>query len=294
MDLPGDSSSSGRPSLCRQPLARALWEARSPKRPRLQPQGAPSPLEKASRRVLAVVLEDVMAPHMVSQTPHKEIPIPWGHSNHQGSVRSQSPTSPPRQPRWSSHARPPDSLHLCREPLSRIHRSSSTLRRRSRTSPDPEGSPPQKVDRTPQPTLVVLLEDIAGPRPPAEGFISENTNFIIPAQSSFRGLGDRGGAGLGWSEPGSKPPSAFTLPLHPRAEPAVMVHQSMPATRNLDPPFQPSTLPVDHLHSSPPGWAQLRGRSQKLQRTRCFQTLRPRLWGRFLDSEYAGHPPALN
>lgn len=27
---------------------------------------APSPLEKASRRVLAVVLEDVMAAHMVS------------------------------------------------------------------------------------------------------------------------------------------------------------------------------------------------------------------------------------
>lgn len=60
------SSPSRRSSLCRQPLARALWEARSPKRPRLQPLGSPSPLEKASRRVLAVVLEDVMAPNRVS------------------------------------------------------------------------------------------------------------------------------------------------------------------------------------------------------------------------------------
>ncbi|KAM6166065.1 proline-rich protein 14 isoform 1-T2 [Erethizon dorsatum] len=215
MDLPGDSSPSGRPSLCRQPLSRALWEARSPKRPRLQPQGAPSPLEKASRRVLAVVLEDVMAPHMVSLTRQKEISIPWGHSNHQDSVCNQSPTSPPRQAKWSSQARPPDSLHLCRDPLSRIHRS-STLRWRSRTTPGPESSPPQKVDRTPQPTLVVLLEDIGAPRPPAEGFVDESPNFIIPAQ---------------------------------RAEPVMMVHQSMPVSRDLDPPFQPSTLPADHPDS---------------------------------------------
>ena len=56
----------GQPRLCRQPLSRALWGARSPKRARLQPPVAPSPLEKASRRVLAVVLEDVMAARMVS------------------------------------------------------------------------------------------------------------------------------------------------------------------------------------------------------------------------------------
>lgn len=56
----------GQPRLCRQPLTRALWGARSPKRPRLQIPVVPSPLEKASRRVLAVVLEDVMAAHMVS------------------------------------------------------------------------------------------------------------------------------------------------------------------------------------------------------------------------------------
>ena len=64
--LLSSSSPPGRPRLCRQPLARALWGARSPKRPRLQSLAAPSPLEKASRRVLAVVLEDVMAARMVS------------------------------------------------------------------------------------------------------------------------------------------------------------------------------------------------------------------------------------
>ncbi|KFO36311.1 Proline-rich protein 14, partial [Fukomys damarensis] len=212
MDLPGDSSPSGRSSLCRQPLARALWDARSPKRRRLQPQGAPSPLEKASRRVLAVVLEDVMAPNMasLSLSPQKEISAPWGHSNYHNSVCNQSPASPPIQAKWASQAR---------EPLSRIHRSSATLRRRSRATPGSEGSPPQKVNRGPQPTLVVLLEDIAAPRPRAEGFLDERPNFIMPAQ---------------------------------RAEPVVMVHQSMPAPRDLIPPFQPSTLPVDHLDSLPP------------------------------------------
>lgn len=59
-------STPGRQRLCRQPLAGALWGAKSPKRPKLQTLGAPSPLEKASRRVLAVVLEDVMAARMVS------------------------------------------------------------------------------------------------------------------------------------------------------------------------------------------------------------------------------------
>lgn len=59
-------STPGRQRLCRQPHAGALWGAKSPKRPKLQPLGAPSPLEKASRRVLAVVLEDVMAARMVS------------------------------------------------------------------------------------------------------------------------------------------------------------------------------------------------------------------------------------
>ncbi|XP_023578824.1 proline-rich protein 14 isoform X3 [Octodon degus] len=154
-----------------------------------------------------------MAPHTVSLTRQKEISIPWDHSNHQDAVCHQSPSSAPRQVKWSSQARPPDSLHLCRDPLSRTHRS-STLRRRSRISPGQESSPSPKVDRTPQPTLVVLLEDIGAPRPPAEGFVDESPNCIIPAQ---------------------------------RAELVTMIHQSGP-----DPPFQPRTLPADHLDSPTP------------------------------------------
>ncbi|XP_008060219.1 proline-rich protein 14 [Carlito syrichta] len=219
MDLPGDSSPPGQPRLCRQPLTRALWRARSPKRPRLQPQGVPSPLEKASRRVLTVVLEDVMAAHMVPLVPQEETTIPRCHSYRQDSVHSQLPALPPRQATWSSKARPPDPLHLCREPLSRIHRPSCTLRRRSRTTRGPEEDPSRKVDWATQPTLVVMLEDIASPRPSAEGFIDETPNFIIPAQ---------------------------------RTEPVTMVHQPMPPSGDLEPPCQPPTLPTDRPESPPP------------------------------------------
>nr|XP_045237879.1 proline-rich protein 14 [Macaca fascicularis]XP_045237880.1 proline-rich protein 14 [Macaca fascicularis] len=218
MDLPGDPSPPSQARLCRQPLTRALWGARSPKRPRLQPPGAPSPLEKASRRVLAVVLEDIMAVHMGPVVPSKETSIPQHHSR-QDPVHMQPPASPPRQAGWSSKARPPDPLCLCREPLSRVHRTSSTLRRRSRTTPGPEEGPSQKVDQAPQPTLVVMLEDIASPRPPAEGFIDETPNFIIPAQ---------------------------------RAEPMKIVHQPTPPPGDREPPFQPSALPADPPESPPP------------------------------------------
>ncbi|KAM5227353.1 LOW QUALITY PROTEIN: proline-rich protein 14 [Ctenodactylus gundi] len=217
MDLPGDYSPPCPLSLCRQPLTRALWETRSPKRPRLQPLGAPSPLEKASRRVLAVVLEDVMAPHKASSSPQKETSVPRPHSNHQDSVCNLSPVTPSRQVKWSSQARPPDLLHLCREPLSRIHQS-STLRRRSRTTPGPEESLSPKVDQVPQPTLVVMLEDIASPRSPVQGFADESPNFTIPTQ---------------------------------RAEPMKMVPQLIPAPKNLEPPFHPSA-PVGHPENPPP------------------------------------------
>ncbi|XP_023979228.1 proline-rich protein 14 isoform X1 [Physeter macrocephalus] len=219
MDLPGDSSPPGRQGLCRQPLARALWGARSPKRPKLQPFGAPSPLEKASRRVLAVVLEDVMAAHMVPLVPQEEISTPRHRSNRRDSVHSHPPASPPLQATWSLQARPPDPLHLCREPLSHVHRPPSTLRRRSRTTPGPEEGPSQKVDQAPQPTLVVMLEDIASPRPPAEGFADETPNFTVPAR---------------------------------RTEPRMMVHQPKPPPRAVEPPFQPSALSANPLESPPP------------------------------------------
>ncbi|XP_046524389.1 proline-rich protein 14 isoform X1 [Equus quagga] len=219
MDLPGDSSPPGRPRLCRQPLTRALWGARSSKRPRLQPLGAPSPLEKASRRVLAVVLEDVMTARMVPLAPQEEPSTPQHHSNLQDSVRTQPPASLPQQAVWSSQARPPEPLHLCREPLSRIYQSPSTMRWRSRTTPGPEEGPSRKVDRAPQPTLVVVLEDIANPKPPAEGFTDETPNFIIPVR---------------------------------RAEPMMMVHQPVPLPRDLEPPFRPSSLPADPAENPPP------------------------------------------
>ncbi|XP_061257671.1 proline-rich protein 14 isoform X1 [Bos javanicus] len=219
MDLPGDSSTPGRQRLCRQPHAGALWGAKSPKRPKLQPLGAPSPLEKASRRVLAVVLEDVMAARMVPLEPQEESSTPRHHSNHRDSVRSQPPASPPRQATWSPQARPPDPLHLCREPLSRIRRPPSTPRRQSRTTPGPEEGPSQKVDQVHQPTLVVMLQDIASSRPRAEGFADEAPNFIIPAR---------------------------------RAEPKVMVHQPKPPSRDLPAPSRPSALSANPLASPPP------------------------------------------
>ncbi|KAM6155542.1 proline-rich protein 14 [Rhynchocyon petersi] len=219
MDLPGDSSPSGPSRLCRQPLTRTLWAAGSPKRPRLQPPGAPSPLEKASRRVLAVVLEDVMAVHMTPLVPEEEASSSQHRSNLWDSVHSQPPASPAQQSAWSPQAKSPNTLHLCREPLSRVHRSSSTLKRRPRTSPGPEEASSQKVDRAPQPTLVVMLEDIAGPRPHAEGFVEETSNFTVPAR---------------------------------RSEPVTMVHQPLPLPRDRAPPFQPSALPVGHPESPPP------------------------------------------
>ncbi|KAM5197936.1 proline-rich protein 14 isoform 2-T2 [Hipposideros larvatus] len=220
MDLPGDSSPPGQPRLCRQPLARALWGARSPKRARLQPQLAPSPMEKASRRVLAVVLEDVMAAHMAPLVPQEETSTPQHPANCQDSVCNQLPASPPRQATWLSQARPPDPLHLCREPLSHIRWSPSTLRCRSRTTPGPEEGLSREVDRVPQPTLVVMLKDIASPRPPAEDFADDMApNFIVPAR---------------------------------RAESMTMVNQPMPLLRDLEPPLQPSALPADPLENPPP------------------------------------------
>ncbi|XP_006896666.1 PREDICTED: proline-rich protein 14 [Elephantulus edwardii] len=223
MDLPGDSSPSGPSRLCRQPLTRALWAAGSPKRPRLQPQGAPSPLEKASRRVLAVVLEDVMAAHMTPLAPQEEASTLQHHSNRWDSIHSRQPPASPssQQSSWSPQSRPPNSLRLCREPLSRVHRPPSTLRRRPRTSPGPVEASSQKVDRTPQPTLVVMLEDIAGPRAPPNlpGYVGETSNFTVPAR---------------------------------RSEPMTMDHQPVPLPRDLEPAFQSSAQAVGHSESPPP------------------------------------------
>nr|XP_048310955.1 proline-rich protein 14 isoform X1 [Myodes glareolus]XP_048310956.1 proline-rich protein 14 isoform X1 [Myodes glareolus]XP_048310957.1 proline-rich protein 14 isoform X1 [Myodes glareolus]XP_048310958.1 proline-rich protein 14 isoform X1 [Myodes glareolus]XP_048310959.1 proline-rich protein 14 isoform X1 [Myodes glareolus] len=251
MDFPGDSSPSRQSNLCRQPLARALWEARSPKRPRLQHLGTPSPLEKASRRVLTVVLEDVMATNRVPLAYQEDTSSPMHHNNHPDSVCRQSPALPPQQVKWPLQARPPDPLHLCREPLSRIHQSSPTLRMRSRIASGPEESPSQKVDQVTQPTLVVVLEDIANSRQPVEGLAEDGPSFIVPAQSSFRSLK---GQGKHWPrrDLDLEAPPTLTLSPHPRAEPMTKVQQPMPPPRELDPPSQPSTLPADPPESPLP------------------------------------------
>ncbi|XP_053527668.1 proline-rich protein 14 isoform X2 [Artibeus jamaicensis] len=263
----------GQPRLCRQPLSRALWGARSPKRPRLQPPVAPSPLEKASRRVLAVVLEDVMAARVVPLVPQEETSTPWHCSNRWDSVHNQLPASPPRQAMWSSQARPPCPLHLCREPLSRIHQS-STLRHQSRTTPGLEEDPSREVDRAPQPTLVVMLEDVASPRPPAEGFMDETSNFIIPAR---------------------------------RAESMMMVHQTIPPPKDLEAPFQASALSADPLEnlspapdpvleapSTPPPSSLLRPRLSPWGLAPLFRSVRSKLESFadiFLTPNKAPQPP---
>nr|KAF6355811.1 proline rich 14 [Myotis myotis] len=257
MDLPGDSSPPGQPRLCRQPLTRTSWGARSPKRRRLQLPVVPSPLEKASRRVLAVVLEDVMAAHMVPLVPQEETSTPPHRSNHWDSVHHQLPASPPQQAMWSSQARPAYPLHLCREPLSRINRPSPTLRCPSKTTSGPEEDPSQEVDRAPQPTLVVMLEDIVGPRPPAEDLADKTSNFIVPAR---------------------------------RAESMMMIHQTKPPSRDLEPPFQPSALPADPLEnpsatpdpvleapSTPPPSSLLRPRLSPWGLAPLFRSVRSKL-----------------
>ncbi|KAM4828994.1 proline-rich protein 14 [Thomomys bottae] len=250
MDLPGDSRTSKQTNLCRQPLTRALWGARSPKRPRLQqPLGAPSPMEKESRRVLAVVLEDIMATHTHPLVPQKDTSVSQHHSKHQDSVCSQSLASPP-QVKWSSQARPPDSLHLCREPLSRTHRSSSTLRPQSQTTPVPEEGSSRKVDQGPQPTLVVLLKDIASPRLQAESLASDSPN-LISTQSTSRSPKGQRKCWPRWDLESEAPP-ALTLPLHPRAESVTMAHQPPSILRDSRPPFQPSILPADPPESPLP------------------------------------------
>lgn len=174
-------------------------------------------MEKASRRVLAVVLEDVMAPQMAPLAPQVESDTLRHHRNHQDSFCSQPSALPPQESLWASQERPPDPLHLCREPLSRVHQTPS-LRCRSRTTPGLEESSSQKVNLPLQPTLVVMLEDIANPRSPAQGFSNETPSFV---------------------------------PVR-RANTTTVIHQPMPPPGDMDSPFQTSFLPSDPLESPSP------------------------------------------
>ncbi|XP_048188628.1 proline-rich protein 14 isoform X2 [Perognathus longimembris pacificus] len=182
-----------------------------------------------------------MATHMHPLVPQRATSIPPQHSKHQDSVCSQSLASPP-QVKWSSQARPLDSLNLCREPLSRIHRSSS-LRLQSQTTPGPEESSSQKVGQGPQPTLVVLLEDISSPRLQTESCASDSPN-LISAQSTSR---SPKGQGRCWpsKDLDSEAPPVLPSPFHPSTEPMTMAHQLSSTPGDSQPPLQPSTLPAD-------------------------------------------------
>ncbi|KAM9098880.1 proline-rich protein 14 isoform X2 [Sarcophilus harrisii] len=177
MDLPQDSS---QPSLNREPLVRAPWGARTRKRPRLQQQlgepklsqrvtGTPSSLEKASQRVLTVVLEDVIATRM-SQEMLPEMSTTPRRSSRLESNRSQPSISPLGQS-WSPQSRPPDWSTLCREPLTRAPKRIGFQRRRPQqmgTSTRGAEENPSHQDKPSQPALLVMLEDIKNPQSPVK------------------------------------------------------------------------------------------------------------------------------
>ncbi|XP_007498562.1 proline-rich protein 14 isoform X2 [Monodelphis domestica] len=226
------------PSLNREPLVRAPWEARTRKRPKLQQQlgepklsqrvaGTPSPLEKASQRVLTVVLEDVIAtrmsqeilPEMPSTTPRR--------SSRLESNRSQPSISPLDQSSWSPQSRPPDWSTLCRQPLTRAPKRTGVQRRRplqlGTSRRGAEENPPDQ-DKTSQPALLVMLEDIKDPQSP------------VKAQER-----------LGFNNETEDPGISACRVDHMTA-----IHQSMPSSMDLDSVFRQAS-PVDHSDCILPG-----------------------------------------
>lgn len=142
-------------------------------------------MEKASRRVLAVVLEDVMAPQMAPLAPQVESDTLRHHRNHQDSFCSQPSALPPQESLWASQERPPDPLHLCREPLSRVHQTPS-LRCRSRTTPGLEESSSQKGFSNETPSFVPVRRAntttvIHQPMPPPGDMDSPFQTSFLPS-----------------------------------------------------------------------------------------------------------------
>lgn len=74
----------------------------------------------------------------------------------------------------------------------------------------------------------------------------------VVSRSTFRRLKGQGRCWLR-SDLDLEGPPAFILSLHPRAESVTMVNQPMPPPRDLEPPFQPSSLPTDPLENPSPG-----------------------------------------
>ncbi|XP_074137432.1 proline-rich protein 14 isoform X3 [Sminthopsis crassicaudata] len=224
------------PSLNREPLVRAPWGARTRKRPRLQQQlgepklsqrvaGTPSPLEKASQRVLTVVLEDVIATRM-SQEMLPEMSTTPRRSSRLESNRSQPSISPLGQS-WSPQSRPPDWSTLCREPLTRAPKRIGFQRRRPQqmgTSTRGAEESPSHQDKPSQPALLVMLEDIKNPQSPvkAQELLGFNNETEDPGISACR------------------------------VDHVTAIHQSMPSSRDLDSVFR-QTSPVDHSECVLPG-----------------------------------------
>lgn len=73
---------------------------------------------------------------------------------------------------------------------------------------------------------------------------------VVPC-STFSSLKGQGRCWLRW-DLDLEASLAFTLPLHPRAESMMMIHQTKPPSRDLEPPFQPSALPADPLEDPSP------------------------------------------
>ncbi|KAB0394841.1 hypothetical protein E2I00_008075, partial [Balaenoptera physalus] len=218
----------GRQGLCRQPLARA------------------SPQYQSQTRSL------------VPLVPQEEISTPRHRSNRRDSVHSHPSASPPQQAMWSPQARPPDPLHLCREPLSRVHRPPSTLRWRSRTTPGLEEGPSQKVDQAPQPTLV--------------GFADETPNFTVPARRV---------------EP--------RMMVHqPKPPPRDVEPPFQPSALSANPLESPPPDPVLELPSTPPPSSLLRPRLSPWGLAPLFHSVRSKLESFadiFLTPNKAPRPP---
>lgn len=76
--------------------------------------------------------------------------------------------------------------------------------------------------------------------------------YLTLPYSTFRSLK---GQGKHWPKRDLdlEAPPTLTLSFHARAEPMTKVHQPVPTPRELEPPFQPSTLPADPPESPLPG-----------------------------------------
>jgi hypothetical protein len=114
---------------------------------------------------------------------------------------------------------------------------------RASTMTAPTSSSPHKGERAGKGTIKPIIQ-IA-----RVGTLRFTYLFLSSTSRSPKG---QGRCWPRWN-PNLEAPPALMLPLHPRAEPMGMVYQPMPVPGDLQPPFQPSTLPADPPESPLPG-----------------------------------------